>query len=265
MTRQTRQPVARKPIELSCQGAGSTIRAASSVKIHRTRNAESVATRGEQDFQDIDKMIEITKKERNRFHVPKAPAKGTKQWNAWTSQQTLDKKMSLDAEPHIGGGSTEARRSRSLQNRGWTCYICTTGLPHGLSKRRKEISAKEHMQQCHDGQELRASKGVLRQTRRARVSNLPERATSREWTSADVKLKQSTDTTSATTSYHQRKKMETGLKEECKPYEGRKVKEAKELRPSQNEWKAIQLQPETLERYKQVHRVTKQEEQIRDK
>ena len=54
------------------------------------------------------------------------------------------------------------------------------------------------------------------------------------------------------------------LKKECKPYEGRKVKEAKEFRPSQSEWKAMQLQPETLQKYKQVHGVAKQEEQIRD-
>ena len=108
--------------------AEPTVRAASSVTRNKTRDSESVATRGERDLQDIDKMIESTEVEKNRFQVPKAPAKVTKQWKAiarrkkatamaklkhhyhgikWTSgvhwttraRQTLDKKMTLDAEP----------------------------------------------------------------------------------------------------------------------------------------------------------------------
>ena len=48
--------------------------------IFKSKEAQEIKSRlpeGEQDFQDIDKMIEITEKERNRFHVPKAPAKGS--------------------------------------------------------------------------------------------------------------------------------------------------------------------------------------------
>ena len=33
--------------------------------------------------------------------------------------------------------------------------------PHGLSKKRKEISARVHMQPCHGGQQLRGSKGFF--------------------------------------------------------------------------------------------------------
>ena len=39
--------------------------------------------------------------------------------------------------------------------------VCKTGLPHGLSKRHNKISARAHMQQCHGGQQLRASKGFF--------------------------------------------------------------------------------------------------------
>ena len=39
------------------------------------------------------------------------------------------------------------------------------------------------------------------------------------------------------------------LKEECSPYDGPRVKDASELRPSRREWQVLQQQPEALEKY----------------
>ena len=79
--------------------------------------------------------------------------------------------MSLDAEPQKEGIQRRQQLSwyKMTENktfekdptptsfeippvqRGWTCYM----------KRRKEILARAHKQQCHDGQKLRASKGFF--------------------------------------------------------------------------------------------------------
>ena len=112
---------------------------------------------------------------------------------------------------------------------------------------------------------------------------LPERATSREWTSADVNLKQSVDTTFTITARHQQKKKwrqtwgrtrrrrhaaeitsrtNQWLKDECKPCEGLKVKDARDRHNVSG--KRCSNSHRHLRHVKQVHSVTKQEERVRD-
>ena len=137
---------------------------------------------------------------------------------------------------------------RSLQNR--ECENTTS------VKLACHMACRRGARRSQPGHTCRGSSANYMRTR----LQLPERATSsREWTSADVKSEQS----------HQRKKnwRQTWycnqcrkhaaeiaartcqwLKEKYKPCEGRKVKEAKELRPSQSAWKAMHLQPKTFQR-----------------
>ena len=164
------------------------------------------------------------------------------------------------------------------EQRGWTCFIFKAVLSHALSKRHKEVPARAHMLQNHDGQKLRESRwffGRLHShaTAIARKSNLqrmderrrqlvaefghdihnhtapPAKQTWRQTWGCIWCRRHATEINGRTYKW---------MKEACKPHEGLKVKDASELRPSRREWQALQQQPEAPEKYKQVHGVTKQ-------